>query len=123
MLLTMESLALMLASLLCSISFISTTTSADLPSANGTVIDYAPLSNEQLTNMVNSLPSASKGEKEHLTEIFATVNSFAVKDLHQIFHPSTQLRPALDPAHTHWQENTNIEDANDSEADLEERYL
>ena len=73
--------------------------------------------------MFDSLPAASEGEKQHLTEIFATVNGFAVKDLHQIFHPSTQLRPAIDPTRTHWHEHTEFEDVEDSEADLEERYV
>jgi hypothetical protein len=81
---------------------------------NGTVIDYAPLSNEQLTNMVNSLPIASDGKRQHLNKTFATVNGFTVKDLHQIFHPSTQLRPAINPAQTHWQEDTAAARANDS---------
>jgi hypothetical protein len=81
---------------------------------NGTVIDYAPLDNEQLINMVNSLPIASDREREHLTKTFATVNGFAVKDLHQIFHPSTQLRPATNPAQTLWQEITKVARTNDS---------
>ena len=88
-------------------------------SANGTVVDYVPLSNAQLNEMVNDLPLASH-EKEHLATIFAKVDGFAVKDHHQIFHPSTHLRPAIEPARTHWQEDT---EADDSEAALDERYV
>jgi hypothetical protein len=92
-------------------------------SANGTVIDYAPLSNEQLANMVASLPVASQSEKEHLADLFATANGFAVKDHHQIFHPSTQLRPAVDPARTHWQEDTSTAEADNTDVTFEERYV
>jgi hypothetical protein len=70
-----------------------------LLSVNGTVIDYAPLSNAQLTNMVNSLYH------------------------HQIFHPSTQLRPAINPARTHWEEDADSEEADNSEAALDKRYV
>lgn len=91
-----------------------------LLSANGTVVDYVPLSNAQLNEMVNDLPLASH-EKEHLATIFAKVDGFAVKDHHQIFHPSTQLRPAIDPARTHWQD-TDEEEA-DSETALGVRYV
>jgi hypothetical protein len=72
--------------------------------------------------MVNSLSAGSHREKEHLAGTFATVNGFAVKDRHQIFHPSTQLRPAIDPTRTHWQD-TNIGETDKSEAVLEERYV
>lgn len=90
-----------------------------LLSANGTVIDYVPLSNAQLYDIFNNLPLASH-EKEHLATIFAKVDGFAVKDHHQIFHPSTHLRPAIDPARAHWQEDT---EADDSGAALDERYV
>lgn len=90
-----------------------------LLSANGTVVDYVPLSNAQLYDIVNGLPLASH-DKEHLATIFAKVDGFAVKDHHQILHPSTNLRPAIDPAHTHWQEDT---ETAPSEAPLGERYV
>ena len=90
-----------------------------LLSANGTVLDYVPLSNAQLKEMVNDLPLVSH-EQQHLAGIFANVDGFAVKDHHQIFHPSTQLRPAIDPAWTHWQQDTEVED---SEATLDEGYV
>lgn len=90
--------------------------------ANGTVIDYAPLSNEQLTNMVNSLYLAPN-EREHLSKLFANVDGLAVKDHHQIFHPSTQLRPAIDPARTHWEEDADAEEADNSGAALDKRYI
>jgi hypothetical protein len=80
------------------------------------------MSNEQLTNMVNTLPIASDGQRGHLNKTFATVNGFAVKDLHQIFHPSTQLRPAINPARTHWQEDTTAARANDSNSVSEDRH-
>jgi len=57
--------------------------------------------------MLSKLPATLGLEKEHLTEVFANVNGFSVKDNHQIFHPSTQLRPAIDPAETHWSEEAN----------------
>jgi hypothetical protein len=82
-----------------------------LLAANGTVIDYAPLSNAQLTNMVNSL-YLTPNEREDLATTFANVNGFAVKDHSQIFHPSTQLRPATDSKM-----------ADNSEAALDERYV
>jgi hypothetical protein len=63
-----------------------------LPAANGTVIDYTPLSNFQLINMVNDLLITTKADKKHLAEVFAVVNGLSVKDHDQIFHPSTQLR-------------------------------
>ena len=72
--------------------------------ADGAVIDYTPLSDVQLISMVNELLVTTKADKEHLAEVFALVNGFSVKDEHQIFHPSTQLRPAVDPAKTHWRE-------------------
>ena len=93
-----------------------------LLTANGTVIDYAPMSNAQLTNMVNNL-YLTPNEREHLAETFVSVNGFAVKDHHQIFHPSTQLRPAIDPARTHWEEDTDSKEAGNSEAALEVRYV
>lgn len=73
--------------------------------------------------MVNSLPFASDDEKEHLAETFATVNGFAVKDNHQIFHPSTQLRPAVDPAKTHWQKEHVAAEPNDLDTTSENRYV
>lgn len=72
--------------------------------------------------MVKSLPVASNGEKEHLAETFATVNGFAVKDVHQIFHPSTQLRPAINLAKTHRHEDSNAAEEDKSNVDLEEKY-
>jgi hypothetical protein len=93
-----------------------------LLSVNGTVIDYAPLSNAQLTNMVKSL-HLIPSEREHLAETFANVDGFAVKDHHQIFHPSTQLRPAINPARTHWEEDADSEEADNSEAALDKRYV
>ena len=86
--------------------------------ANGTVVDYVPLSNAQLYDIVNDLPLASH-EKEHLATIFAKVDGFAVKDHHQIFHPSTHLRPAIDSAQTHGQDTED----DVSEAALGERYV
>lgn len=93
-----------------------------LLTANGTVIDYAPMSNAQLTNMVNNL-YLTPNEREHLATTFADVDGFAVKDHHQIFHPSTQLHPAIDPARTHWEEDTDSKEADNSEDTLEGRYV
>lgn len=90
--------------------------------ANGAVIDYTPLTNLQLTNMIKELPATIDSEKEHLTEVFATVNGFSVKDSHQIFHPSTQLRPAIDPAQTHWREEASINPSRETNA-FDDRYV
>lgn len=90
--------------------------------ANGAVIDYAPLSNDQLINMIGSLPTATDCEEEHLVETFATVNGFSVKDLHQIYHPSTQLRPAIDPALTHWQKDNELQEPYDCNVTFEDRH-
>jgi hypothetical protein len=91
--------------------------------ANGTVIDYTPLSNIQLMNMVNDLLVTTKTDKEHLAEVFALVNGFSVKDEHQIFHPSTQLCPAVNPAQTHWHENTNTNPPRSADILPKDRYV
>lgn len=91
--------------------------------ANGAVIDYTPLTNLQLTNMIKELPATIDSEKEHLTEVFATVNGLSVKDNHQIFHPSTQLRPAVDPAQTHWREENSIDPSRKTSAFSDDRYV
>jgi hypothetical protein len=72
--------------------------------------------------MVISLHLAPK-EKKHLAKTFANVDGFAVKDHDQIFHPSTQLRPATDPARTHWQEDIDSKEEDDSEVTFDERYV
>jgi hypothetical protein len=91
--------------------------------ANGTVIDYTPLSNSQLINMVNDLLVTTKTDKQHLAEVFALVNGFSVKDNDQIFHPSTQLRPAVDPAQTHWHEETGTDPLSQADDFPEKRYV
>jgi hypothetical protein len=94
-----------------------------LLAANGAVIDYTPLSDAQLINMVNELLVATKTDKEHLAEVFALVNGFSVKDKHQFFHPSTQLRPAVDPAKTHWREETNTKPSRNADVLPKARYV
>lgn len=91
--------------------------------ANGAVIDFAPLSNEQLLKMVKNLPSSLEADKEHLNELFANVSGFAVKDHEQIFNPPTQLRPAIDPDNTNWREDTNVNEAHEAKKSLENRYV
>jgi hypothetical protein len=91
--------------------------------ANGTIIDYTPLSNSQLINMVNDLLVTTKTDKKHLAEVFALVNGFSVKDNHQIFHPSTQLHPAGDPAQTHWHEETSTDPLSKADDFSEKRYV
>ncbi len=39
--------------------------------ANNTVIDYAPLSNKQLKQMISQLPAIMMAEQDHLTQVFA----------------------------------------------------
>ena len=94
-----------------------------LPAANGTVIDYTPLSNFQLINMVNDLLITTKTDKKHLAEVFAVVNGLSVKDHDQIFHPSTQLRPAVDPAQTHWREEVEDDSPHEIKTFVEDRYV
>lgn len=72
--------------------------------------------------MISSMPVATDCEEEHLMKTFATVNGFAVKDLHQIYHPSTQLRPAIDPARTHWQKAIELEESYDCNVTFEDRH-
>jgi hypothetical protein len=73
--------------------------------------------------MVNDLLVTTKTDKKHLAEVFAVVNGFSVKDEHQIFHPSTQLRPAVDPAQTHWHEDTSTDHLSQADDFPEKRYV
>jgi hypothetical protein len=73
--------------------------------------------------MVNDLLDVHETDKKHLAEVFALVNGFSVKDNEQIFHPSTQLRPAVDPAQTHWREETDTDPPSKVDDFPEERYV
>jgi hypothetical protein len=74
--------------------------------------------------MVNDLLITTKTDKEHLAEVFALVNGFSVKDEQQLYHPSTQLRPAVDPAKTHWREDSNTKNPpRKAEVSPEDRYV
>jgi hypothetical protein len=74
--------------------------------------------------MVNDLLVTTKTDKEHLAEVFALVNGFSVKDEQQLYHPSTQLRPAVDPAKTHWREETNTKNPpRKAKVSPEDRYV
>jgi hypothetical protein len=73
--------------------------------------------------MIRDLPATLDSEKQHLVEVFANANGFSVIDHHQIFHPSTQLRPAIDPAETHWREETSASPSRKTNAFPENRYV
>lgn len=73
--------------------------------------------------MDDDLPSDLDTDKEHVSEAFSGVNGFAVKDRHQIFHPSTELRPAVDPATTHYTDDTSVNEAREVKALLDNRYV
>ena len=62
--------------------------------ANNTVIDYAPLSNEQLKQMVSQSPAALAKDREHLMQVFDVVDGHDVTDKKQIFEPPPLLQPA-----------------------------
>ena len=94
-----------------------------LPAANGTVIDYTPLSNFQLINMINDLLVTTKTDRKHLAEVFAVVNGLSVKDHDQIFHPSTQLRPVVDSARTHWREEVEDDSPHEIKTSVENGYV
>lgn len=91
-----------------------------LHTGNGSVIDYAPLSNAQLTKMINRLPAAGAADKERLAGIYEGVNGYTINDRAQIFRPSTELRPVLTSA-----QNDEHDDASarEAKAPLEERHV
>lgn len=62
--------------------------------ANNTVIDYAPLSNEQLKQMISGLPASVKENQEHLHQVFDGVDGYDMTDKKQIFEPPVWLQPA-----------------------------
>ncbi|KAK5265993.1 hypothetical protein LTR99_004820 [Exophiala xenobiotica] len=70
-------------------------------SANGTVIDYAPLSNKHLLEVVNASRPILEEHYEHLMEVFNGVDGHNVTDLNQIWDPPEWLRPQPDEFNTH----------------------
>lgn len=61
--------------------------------ATNGVIDYAPLSNEQLMRIIFHLPPSMEEHHEHLMQVFDGVDGHAVTDKKQILEPPAWLQP------------------------------
>ncbi|TKA80649.1 hypothetical protein B0A55_01874 [Friedmanniomyces simplex] len=62
--------------------------------ANGTVIDYRQLSNDQLMKMTMNLPAAMQHLQGHLSDVWKGVDGNSVTSKSQFFDPPAHLRPA-----------------------------
>ncbi|RHZ63550.1 hypothetical protein CDV55_104648 [Aspergillus turcosus] len=58
---------------------------------DGTVLDYAPLTNEQLLQLIPMYDD--EAAQKHLKEVWKGVNGYDVVDMKQIFEPRADLLP------------------------------
>ncbi|KAF5856683.1 hypothetical protein ETB97_007040 [Aspergillus alliaceus] len=59
---------------------------------NESVIDYVPLTNDQLKQLLKNLPEAWKKEADHLHAVFDNVDGRQVTDEKQLLDPPAELR-------------------------------
>jgi hypothetical protein len=59
---------------------------------NESVIDYVPLTNDQLKQLLKNLPEAWKKEADHLHAVFDDVDGRQVTDEKQLLDPPAELR-------------------------------
>ena len=105
---------------LCPTHIVLLLTYCSQPTAPSSTTLLSPMPNLSKWSTTSSLPP--RLTKKHLAEVFAVADGFSVKDEHQIFHPSTQLRPAVDPTQTHWREEIGVDLPDEAEISLE-RYV
>ncbi|THC91262.1 hypothetical protein EYZ11_009281 [Aspergillus tanneri] len=63
---------------------------------NDIVIDYVPLSNDQLMQLLSNLPEPWQKELDHLHSIFDGVDGLQVVDENQLLNPPAWLRRIVD---------------------------
>lgn len=64
---------------------------------NESVIDYIPLTNGQLKQLLKNLPKAWEKESDHLHTVFDNVDGRQVTDKKQLFDPPPELRNPINP--------------------------
>lgn len=64
---------------------------------NDVVIDYIPLTNDQLKHLLSNLPEAWKSKADHLHAVFDNVDGRNVVDEEQLLNPPAELRISFDP--------------------------
>lgn len=62
---------------------------------NESVIDYVPLTNDQLKHLLQNLPEAWKKEEDHLHAVFDAVDGREVTDEKQLLDPPAELRKPM----------------------------
>ncbi|KAG2016647.1 hypothetical protein GB937_006125 [Aspergillus fischeri] len=62
---------------------------------NESVIDYVPLTNDQLKHLLKNLPEAWKKEADHLHAVFDGVDGRQVTDEKQLLDPPAELRSQM----------------------------